>query len=212
MSKETVKTLKNVAIFFVVVAGLIFGGLKLLGSNSKTLVETNPDDWMQGGGNAGVTVIEYSDFQCPACGAYYPLIKQIQSDFGEDLKFVYRHYPLTTIHKNSMTASKAAEAAGLQGKFWEMHDLLFEGQKDWTELDDPTEKFVEYATSLELDTEKFKSDLESDEVYQNVKDDLDSALSLGLNSTPSFFMDGVRITNPKDYNAFKALIEKKLNK
>lgn len=212
MSKETVKTLKNVAIFFVVVAGLIFGGLKLLGSNSKTLVETNPDDWMQGGGNAGVTVIEYSDFQCPACGAYYPLIKQIQSDFGEDLKFVYRHYPLTTIHKNSMTASKAAEAAGLQGKFWEMHDLLFEGQKDWSELDDPTEKFVEYATSLELDTEKFKSDLESDEAYQNVKDDLDSALSLGLNSTPSFFMDGVRITNPKDYNAFKALIENKLNK
>ncbi|OGM29902.1 hypothetical protein A2630_03985 [Candidatus Woesebacteria bacterium RIFCSPHIGHO2_01_FULL_44_10] len=175
------------------------------------MVEVSPEDWVKGEDLAQVTLIEYSDFQCPACAAYYPLINQIKDDFGDNLKLVYRHFPLTSIHKNALVSAQAAEAAGLQGKLWEMHNALFEHQADWSELDDPTSKFIEYATNLELDIEKFANDLASDEVNQKVKDDLDSALDLKINATPTFFMNGKRITNPKNYDAFKSLIEKEIN-
>lgn len=211
MNQETVKSLRNTVVFLIVVAGLVFGGLRLLGSKPQALVEVSPEDWVKGEDLAQVTLIEYSDFQCPACAAYYPLINQIKDDFGDNLKLVYRHFPLTSIHKNALVSAQAAEAAGLQGKFWEMHNALFEHQADWSELDDPTSKFIEYATNLELDIEKFANDLASDEVNQKVKDDLDSALDLKINATPTFFMNGKRITNPKNYDAFKSLIEKEIN-
>jgi len=211
VNQETVKSLRNTVVFLIVVAGLVFGGLRLLGSKPQALVEVSPEDWVKGEDLAQVTLIEYSDFQCPACAAYYPLINQIKDDFGDNLKLVYRHFPLTSIHKNALVSAQAAEAAGLQGKFWEMHNALFEHQADWSELDDPTSKFIEYATNLELDIEKFANDLASDEVNQKVKDDLDSALDLKINATPTFFMNGKRITNPKNYDAFKSLIEKEIN-
>ena len=211
MNQETVKSLRNTVVFLIVVAGLVFGGLRLLGSKPQALVEVSPEDWVKGEDLAQVTLIEYSDFQCPACAAYYPLINQIKDDFGDNLKLVYRHFPLTSIHKNALVSAQAAEAAGLQGKLWEMHNALFEHQADWSELDDPTSKFIEYATNLELDIEKFANDLASDEVNQKVKDDLDSALDLKINATPTFFMNGKRITNPKNYDAFKSLIEKEIN-
>lgn len=173
--------------------------------------QTTPDeitvsDWTIGKIEAKVTLIEYGDFQCPACADYYPWIKRLNGDFPDDLRIVFRHFPLTTIHKNSMLAAKASEAAGMQGKFWEMHDILFEKQTEWANERDPKEKFSEYAKSLELDEGKFLQDLESKEADDLVKGDIFSANRLRITTTPSFYLQGEKV-QPKSYEEFKGKVE-----
>ena len=168
-------------------------------------------DWVKGNTSAEITLVEYSDFQCPACGYYYPFIKQLEEEFGQEIKIVYRQFPLTALHANALIAAYASEAAGLQGKFWEMHDMLFENQSEWSLDSEPFTVFLTYALKIGLDTAQFKTDILSQTVADLVKSDVQSGLDLGINSTPSFFFNGQKLKNLSSYEEFsqpvRAIIE-----
>jgi protein-disulfide isomerase len=163
-------------------------------------------DWSKGPQDAPATLVEYSDLQCPACASYHPILTLLNEEFGDQLRFVYRHYPIRQIHPNAEDAARAAEAAGRQGKFWEMHDLLFENQDDWANESDPSGIFEEYAKGIDLDLEQYRTDIESDEVREAINADYQSGLRLGVNATPTFFFNGQVIQNPRNYEEFKSLI------
>ena len=204
------KPIYVLVIGLVVTVGMIAGLVTLQNNQAENLanisVTLSADDHVLGEGQ--VTLVEYSDFQCPACGAYWPLLKQLQEDFKGKLTLVYRHFPLRQIHANADAAAQAAEAAGRQGKFWEMADLIFTGQKDWSASDDAKEKFEQYAQQLGLDLTKFKEDGDSSEIKQKIQQDLDSANAMNLSGTPTFFLNGQFIKGPGSYEEFKALVAK----
>lgn len=158
-------------------------------------------------GEGDIVLVEYSDFQCPACGLYEPSIRQLLSDLSGKVTFVYRHFPLRQVHLNAQIAAQASEAASLQGKFWEMHDVLFATQKDWENDANASAKFASYASELGMDVEKFNADLNSDAVKKIIEDDFQGGIRAGINSTPTFFINGKKMTNPKNYQEFKSTVE-----
>lgn len=153
---------------------------------------------------SAVLIVEYSDFQCPACKAYAPLVKEFMAS-SSDVTFVYRHFPLTQ-HFNAKKAAIAAEAAGLQGKFFEMHDLLFEQQDSWGSAVNPNKMFVGYAESIGLDADKFEADLSSGDLRLKVDQDLKSGQQVGVSGTPSFYVNGSKIDSPKSVADFEAIV------
>lgn len=196
-------------IAFIVV--LIFTLVKLGGGTSTNLVdEIRDQDQVKGNPNAQVVIVEYSDFQCPACKTYYPILKQLANAYSNDVAVVYRHFPLEEIHPAAMDAAIAAEAAGLQGRFWDMHDILFNTQEIWSTDADPKEKIAQYAESLRLDMERFRSDMESSELKKKVQDDMLSGEKSGVNSTPSFYINNVKKSLPPNYDSFKEAVEQAL--
>src|SRR3989344_9628643 len=145
LKSESTKKLKNWVIGVLIIVGLIVAGVKFWQwaitppeGVPEVPLELTDSEWMKGNPQASVALVEYGDFQCPACATYYPIVKTLTDDYGEDLKVVYRHIPLVAIHTNAMDAARAAEAAGLQGKFWEMHDKLYENQKEWENERNPS--------------------------------------------------------------------------
>ena len=202
-------------IIAVVVIGSIFGIVKLAsksqtpGSGSDTLALTisaiSDNENIKGDKNAKAALIEYSDFQCPACGSYYPILKKVSEDLGAQVKFAYRHFPLSQ-HKNAKLAATVAEAAGKQGKFWEMHDLIFQNQSDWSEEKNAAVIFAKYAQDLQLDLAKFQTDIASEEIKAKIENDYKSGVKAGVNSTPSFFLNGKKLDNPRNYDEFKNAI------
>ncbi len=191
--------------------------IKFVGGSVRAADET---DWIRGAKlpdtttnptenkNGQVTLIEYSDFQCPACAAYYPVVKQLEKDFP-NLTIVYRHFPLPQ-HSNAKIASQAAEAAGAQGKFWEMHDLLFDNQTAWSEEQNATNIFEAYAKKLGLDLEKFKTDSNSQATKTNIQADIQSG-DKEISGTPTFFLNNQKIQNPQGYDEFRSTIEKAIS-
>jgi len=143
-----------------------------------------------GNANAPVTVEEFGDYQCPQCATVYLELEKIREDYGDRVLLVYRHYPLMRIHRNALAAAHAAEAAGLQGKFWEMHGQLYRGQKSWENSADAPTRFNAYARGLGLDAERFARDVNGEEVDKRVVADHERAKSLGVDGTPSFFVNG----------------------
>jgi protein-disulfide isomerase len=137
-----------------------------------------------------VLIEEYGDYQCPPCGKLYPEMKKIEDEYGTQIHFVFHHFPLSKVHKNAMAAARAAEAARLQNKFWEMHDRLYRNQSLWAEAADPRPIFITFAQQLGLNVEQFQSDMESNRVEQAISTDMQRALSLGINGTPTLIMDG----------------------
>lgn len=209
---------KKLVIFGAIVISAVFLAFLFIKSSSQAPVVSSlpvsphsDSDWVKGEKGAKVSLIEYSDLQCPACLAYYPVIKQLADEFGESVNFVYRHFPLRAIHFNSQLASQAAEAAGLQGKFWEMHDLLFEKQESWAKATNPEELFIQYAKEMGLNLEQFNKDLNSDVIKQEVEKDYQSGLAAGVNATPTFFLSGIKIQNPRSFDEFKGIIEKEIS-
>ena len=206
----------GIAILLIgITASLIWWGF-LASEKSKSVKETftqvASDDYTTGNPDAPVTLIEYLDFECEACGAYFPLVKKLEQEFSNDLKVVRRYYPLPS-HKNGLPAALAVEAAARQGKFNEMHDLLFAEQKNWGEKPTPTPAVFEgYAQKLGLDMEKFKEDVASQSVKDRVQRDIDSGTKLGNTGTPSFYLNGQKIQNPKSYEDFKTLIQAEILK
>ena len=199
-----------------VLGGAVFAMIKLGGNSTPLQAGTlskavTAEDWGKGNTEATLTLVEYSDFQCPACGAYYPVLKQLNQELGDKLRIVYRHFPLRQVHKNANLAAQAAEAAGKQEKFWEMHDIIFEHPREWSESNGAKDIFIKYAKALNLDSGRFANDLDSREVKDAVDDDYQSGLDSRVNSTPTFFLNGKRIENPKGYDEFKKLIEGTLN-
>ena len=140
---------------------------------------------------AGVSVVldEYGDYQCPPCGQLYPDLKQIEKEYGNQVQIVFHHFPLMKIHKNALVAAHAAEAARNQNKFWEMHDLLYRNQKDWSELADPRPVFTSYAKQLGLNLDAFNRDLESNLIDQKISADIQRGASQGVQGTPTVFLD-----------------------
>jgi protein-disulfide isomerase len=146
------------AIIAIIV--VVFGGILLIkqdkaGAPSNGAQATNH---IQGEGKTGVTLVEYGDYQCPFCGSYYPILKSVQEKYNDQIYFQFRNLPLSQQHKNAFAAARAAEAAGLQNKFWEMHDLIYANQNVWTPMDKPEGTFEQYATQLGLNLGQFKSD------------------------------------------------------
>ena len=187
-----------VCFLALAVGGLLWiaGRAPALGANAYLSDQPNGEDHVKGSRDARVVLVEYSDFQCPACGRYDPIVKAAHEKFGDDLLVVYRHFPLMSIHPNGLIASRAAEAASLQGKSWEMHDLLFEFQPDWSVLPSPRDSFIRYATQLGLDTTQFTEDLSSSVVENVIRRQIKSGNALRVNSTPTFYLNGVLVENP----------------
>jgi len=178
--------------------------------SSAELLQAQSNDWTKGNPDSNVILIEYLDFECEACGAYYPLVKRLLEEYDDKVLFISRYFPLSG-HKNGMTSALAVEAAGKQGKYWEMYNLLFEQQKNWGEKksSDPT-IFEQYAKQLNLDIEQLKKDVNSKEVKNRVIKDKNSGNRLGVSSTPTFFFNGKKIQNPRGYEAFKLLFDNAL--
>jgi len=154
---------------------------------------------IKGPENAKVTIVEFSDFQCGGCAAAYPIIKQVQAANPDQVAVIYRHYPLTQIHPYAQLAAQAAEAAGEQGKFWEMHDRLFDQQTTWAALrsqDDVLALFSEYAQEFGIDKNAFMEKIQLDQVKQNVADDVSSGTRLNVDSTPTIYLNGQKVTAP----------------
>ena len=187
--------MKTLLTFMGVTVGILVGVGALLwqfGSGSaKPLVDVAGESRLVKG-SGSVTVVEFSDFQCPACASIHAPLKQVLAKFEGKVTFVYRHFPLTSIHKNAVAAATAAEAAHNQGKFWEYGDVLFTKQAEWEGMSDPNEKFTEYAKELGLSLEKFAQDLKSEEVKGRVNTDMIYANRHAFSGTPTFFVNGVK--------------------
>lgn len=145
---------------------------------------------VKGAASAPVTFEEFGDYQCPPCGALHRELKKIEGEYGDRLRVIFRHYPITDRHKNAMLAAQAAEAAGAQNKFWEMHDRIYETQKDWAEAGDARSIFVRYARELGLEAERFTRDLDGGEAGARISADRQRAQVLGVQGTPTLFVNG----------------------
>jgi protein-disulfide isomerase len=147
-------------------------------------------DNIDGNADAIIELVEYGDYQCPYCGQAYPIVKSLQKIFGDDLRFVFRNFPLSKIHPQAMMAAVASEAAAMQDKFWEMHDIIFENQ---TRLH--RSALIEYATLIGLDENQFVNDLTDEILLEKVEKDFESGLRSGVNATPTFFINGEKYTD-----------------
>ena len=169
-------------------------------------------EWYKGNPEAQITLIEYSDFQCPACATYYPMLQRLVEEMGDQIKFIYRHFPLSSIHPQADLAAQASEAAGVQGYFWEMHDLLFEKQSEWSGQKNAKDIFIGYARELGLDIELFSADIDSRAVKKIVSDDKISGNQAFVSGTPTLFLNGEKINNPRSYDQLRQLIQNELEK
>lgn len=159
-------------------------------------------DHAQGAVNAPVTLVEYGDYECPYCGQAYPIVKEVQQALGSRLRFVFRNFPLSEIHPNASNAAEAAEAAGDQGKFWEMHDHLFEHQKALRPQD-----LLAHAATLGLDTQRLGAQLESNAHAERIREDFLSGVRSGVNGTPTFFINGKRFDGSWDRRSLLEALE-----
>lgn len=202
----------------VVIVGLLIGVFALTGGNKDKSGDSGsgngqPSNHVVGPETAKVTLTEFGDFQCPACKSYYPFIQQIKQEYGDKIKFQFQHYPLVQIHPNAFIGSRAAEAAGKQGKFFEMHDILYENQEAWSAGSNAATALEGYATQLGLNLEQFKSDMNSSAVADTINADAKAAQALGATSTPTFVINGKRIEkNPQSVDEFKKLLDDELSK
>lgn len=205
------------AVIIVVIALLV--GVFTITNNKKDEETTqNSSNSSQGSNHVAgladskVTLLEYADFQCPACKSYFPILTQLKAEYGDRVAFQFKHFPLVQIHPNAFMASRAAEAAGKQDKFFEMHDLLFENQDTWSTASNPSKTFEGYAQQLNLDLEKFKTDSADSSTANIINADVKSAQASGANSTPTFLINGKKIDkNPQSIEDFKKLLDEALS-
>jgi protein-disulfide isomerase len=166
-------------------------------------VPVSDRDHIEGSADAAATLLEYGDYECPYCGAAYPIIKEVQARMGERLRFVFRNFPISTSHPHAEQAAEAAEAAAAQGTFWPMHDLLYENQKHLRDED-----LLAYAERLELDLERFERELAEHVHAERVREDFMSGVRSGVNGTPSFYIDGVRHDDSYETETLLAALER----
>ncbi|MFB6224950.1 MAG: DsbA family protein [Candidatus Paceibacteria bacterium] len=195
-SNQKNNTVLNVIIGITIVLAVgfliffVMQGSSNPGTQSGEVPPVSEQDHKRGNtDNPDVTVIEYGDFQCPACKRYKPLLDKLIKE-NDNVQFVYRHYPLTQVHQNAQIAAQASEAAANQGAFWKYHDKLFEAQDEWKNKDNPKETFIAYAEELGLDTDQFKKDMTSSEIKKRVSEESRNARQAGVQSTPTIVVDG----------------------
>lgn len=195
-------------IIFALICIVTIGGLILLSKKDSVNVndmdaskavsetETSIGDHVYGNKASQVLLIEYGDFQCPGCGGAFPQLKTLKEEYKDQIGFIFRNFPLTAIHPNALSAATAAEAAGLQGKFWEMHDKLYENQTAWSSIDPSqrTDVFAGYAEEIGLDGAKFKSDLSDPKIATKISRDRALGNKLGVNSTPTLYLGNEKLS------------------
>jgi len=198
-------------IIFSVIVVLVLGGLvawtrianppiDLSGVENNSVIAAseqngNIADHTKGSDSNKILLIEYGDYQCPSCGGAHPNVNALMEEYNDDVTFIFRNFPLTAIHPNARAAAAVAESAGLQGKFWEMHDKLYETQSDWSNLDatQRTSVFESYARDLDLDIAKFNEDLAAKPVNQKINFDLALGKQSGASATPTFYLNGEKL-------------------
>jgi protein-disulfide isomerase len=169
------------------------------------------DDHIKGNPEGSIIIIEYLDFECPACAAYAPVIHALRAEFSDDVRIVARYFPLS-MHKNGFSSARAVEAAARQGKYWEMYDILLSHQKEWGgKTREDQALFEKYAVAIGLDVEKFKNDVFDPVLAERIKRDIISGEQLGIRGTPSFFLNGKEI-HPRTIEELRGLIISKKNK
>lgn len=209
---------KKTWIIFAAVCVIVLGGLVYLSGKSRidtSNVETNAiqpandqsgniGDHVFGKKDSKVVLIEYGDFQCPGCGSAYPNLKAVSDKYKGQMAFIFRNFPLTSIHPNARAAAAAAEAAGLQNKYWEMHDALYEGQSSWENLgaNERGDFFANYAQTLGLNVDTFKTDMASSRVNQKIEYDQAVAKKINVSATPTIYLNGRQVDEEiwKDQN------------
>jgi protein-disulfide isomerase len=164
------------------------------------------------GEKAELTLVEFGDYQCPSCGAYHPLVKEILNRYPKQLRLEFHHYPLISIHPNSMAASMAAEAAGEQGHYWEMHDALFEYQMQWANSPNPEAMFIAMASRIGLNQNAFMQALRSPELQQRILKDVERAQEAKIDAVPTFFINGERQHIKLSMDDFVQTVESHLHK
>lgn len=197
-------------IFSVVVVGLLGGlviwtrasnpAVNVSNVNNNSVLAATADsggiaDHVTGKTDSKVLLVEYGDYQCPSCGGAYPNLKTLLDQYGDRIAFVFRNFPLTSIHPNARAGAAAAESAGLQGKYWEMHDLLYANRDTWINLDTTqrTDQFVTFANQLGLDTTKFKTDLSNADVNKKINFDVALGKAHSVAATPTFYLNGEKL-------------------
>jgi protein-disulfide isomerase len=188
-------------IIFVVIVLVTLGGLIYLSrSNEVDLSDVDSSaiqesDHVYGNSQASVVLFEYGDFQCPGCGAAFPIVSELKQKYQSQIAFVFRNFPLTSIHPNALAAATAAEAAAKQGKFYEMHDQLFANQAQWEGASAETrgQIFESYATAIGLDLEQYKQDFADASLKEKIDFDLALGREIGVNSTPTFYLNGEQL-------------------
>ena len=167
----------------------------------------------KGGAAAPVVIEEFADFQCPTCAVLHPTVQQIQAAYGDRVKIIFRNFPLQSLHPNAYDAAVAAEAAGLQGKFWDMQNLLFNNQQAWANSSNHRQMFEEYAQRIGLDVEQFKNDMAGVAAKQRVDKDLERARAMNLGGTPTFIINGNQLPPDKlDFNSMRQMIDAELTR
>jgi protein-disulfide isomerase len=209
------------ALIIIVLAVAVAGGAAVYFSRQPDQA-TKPSDTSSsalkntGGGhfrgpeNAKVTLVEFGDYQCPSCKAYHPVVLEALSRYPQQVRLEFHHYPLVSIHANSMAASLAVEAAGEQGKYWEMHDLLFEHQDEWSKSPNPETDFVALAQRLGLNQNAFMQAMRSPQLQDRVLQDVVRAREANVEAVPTFFIDGQRQSLQPSISAFVDTIESHL--
>ncbi len=167
----------------------------------KLAVPVTVRDWHRGSLHAPAQLLEYGDFECPFCGAVQPVVQAIQQALGSELCFAFRNFPLANMHPHAEAAAEAAEAAGAQGRYWEMHDLLFENQ-DALEYED----IQRYATTLRLDASRLMAEIKGHLYQPRLREDFLGGVRSGVNGTPSFFINGIRYDGPRDVESMAAAL------
>lgn len=208
---------KQIFVWGAVILAIVglFVGLVYLGSGKPPVTTlatavSESTDRIKGPNTAKVTLVEYSDFECPACAQYEPILKQLLETYEKELRLVYRHYPLVQIHPQALPSAQASEAAHKQGKFWEMHEILFDRQSAWSKAEEPLDLFISYAKELGLDESKFTADMESSDVEEKITADMAGAIGSGITGTPTFFLNGKKIS-PRSFDEFKNLIDTEIS-
>ena len=206
-----------VAFLVLVTAGTITAAVLSQGSQTDVsrFVATkvpaiDASDHVRGSASAKVTLIEYGDFECPACAQWDTIVKQIETNYGSNVRIAFRNYPLTQIHQNAQIAAQAAEAAGLQGKYWEMHELLYTTQGEWATVSSDqvvATRFDEYARRIGLDVKRFDSDIASQAVMDRISRDVTTGDQAKIDHTPTFFLNESQIPNPEGYAPFATILE-----
>jgi protein-disulfide isomerase len=189
---------RPVLIIAAVLAVAVIGGVLLVrsGRNQEPFTSTpaNTASSIEQQNNASrktvVTLEEFGDYQCPPCGELHPTLKKLKQQLGPNLNFIFRNLPLSSIHKNALAAARAAEAARMQGRFWEMHDLLYENQDLWKDDINPRSTFRKFALDIGLDRYRFARDMEDKQVELRIQADMEAAASHGINGTPTILIDG----------------------
>jgi protein-disulfide isomerase len=207
--------IKGEALFFIILTlfSVIFVGALLVFNQKEKSINLSDlvrsDSNVLGPSGAKATLVEFGDFQCPACSRVEPVIQQIKADYQGKIRLVFRHFPLD-FHNNALPAAQASEAAGEQGKFWEFHDLLYKNQSDWSASPNSIDYFERYASELKLDVKIFKESFQSNKFKSKIDKDKKDGNAFGVEGTPTFYLNGKKVVNDYSLSAFKQEIDKLL--